>query len=184
MMNLSHLVARFWLLIAITGLIAGCTPSKVSQCNKLSSNVNKIRPIAEQFQTEGKAFETAAKAAITKNDLKAFKASAASSSEAFDKLINELNGLIKEIQQTNLKDETLVGLRDRYVQNATAINAAFQETSTALATISKVESNPQSLKALQQSITNLNQTATKMRTLVQEENQMVSEFNTYCGANK
>lgn len=175
---------RSLVLVTIAGALISCTPSKVSQCNKLSNTVNKIRPIAEQFQQEGKNFEAAAKTAGAKNDLKGFKAAASNSANAFNQLISQLDGLVKEIQGVDLKDETLVGLQTRYVQNATAINTAFKDTSTALTTISKIENSPKGLKELESAGKNLSQTAGKMNTLVQEETRLVSDFNSYCEVDK
>lgn len=184
MRNLPRPAVRVFLPFAIAGILASCTPSKVAQCNKLSKGVNEIRPIAEQIQQEGKKFESAAKAAGAKNDLPAFKAAAADSAKAFDSLIAKLDGLIKDIQGIELQDETLISLKDRYVQNATAINQSFKETSQALATISKIDNSTKGLNELQKAANSLTQTASKMNTLVQEESKMVTDFNTYCEVEK
>jgi chromosome segregation ATPase len=179
----SHYSVRILLVLAVALILSACN-SKSSQCSKLSSAINKIRPIAGQFQQEGKNFETAAKAAGAKNDLKAFKAAAASSAKGFDDLTEQMDGLIQEIQTLDLKDETLINLQRRYVENAKTINEAFKETSTALTTISQIDNSPQGLKDLQQAAGTLTQTAGKMNTLVQEEGKMVTDFNNYCGEKK
>ncbi|MBF2029526.1 MAG: hypothetical protein IGS48_22665 [Oscillatoriales cyanobacterium C42_A2020_001] len=176
--------ARVLLPLAIAGVAAGCTPSKTSQCNRLLETVNKIRPVAEQFQQEGKSFEAAAKVAGAKNDLKGFKTSAANSANAFSGLTGKMDGIIKEIQSVDLKDETLVQLKDRYVQNATAVNGLFKDTTTALTTISQIENSPTGLKQLDQADRSLTATAGKMNSLVQEENRLVSDFNNYCEVKK
>jgi uncharacterized coiled-coil DUF342 family protein len=183
-MNLRDFAGRGVVLMILASALVGCAENKASQCNKLSSTVNKIRPIAEKFQQEGKTFETAAKAAGAKNDLKAFKSAASSSAESFTGLITQLDGLITEIKGVDLKDEKLVGLKQRYVDNATAINTAFKDTSTALTSISKIDESPKGLQALQKAAGNLTETASKMNVLVQEETKMVSDFNEYCGVNK
>jgi hypothetical protein len=169
--------------LAIALSLSACN-SKSSQCSNLSSSINKIRPIAEQFQQQGKNFETAAKAAGAKNDLKAFKDAASSSAKGFGDLTGQMDGLIQEIQSLDLKDETLSGLQRRYVENAQAINSAFKETSTALTSISQIDNSPQGIKNLQQAAGTLTQTAEKMNTLVQEEGKMVTEFNAYCEGKK
>jgi len=179
-----HPAARLLLPLAIAGIAVGCTPSKASQCNKLLEKVNQIRPIAEQFQQEGKSFEAAAKAAGAKNDLKGFKTSAASSANAFNELTGKMDGIIQEIQAVDLKDETLVQLKERYVQNATAVNALFKETTAALTTISQIENSPVGLKQLDQAGRSLTATAGKMNSRVQEENRLVSDFNNYCEVKK
>lgn len=179
MIQISRPVRRLLLPVAIAALLASCS-TKASECRKLSQSVNEIRPIADQIQQEGKKFEAAAKDAGVKNDLPAFKTAAADSAKAFDGLIGQLSGLISKIQDTSLKDETLVGIKDRYVQNATAINQSFQATSQALTTISKIESSPKGLQELKQAANSLTQTATKMNTLVQEESKLITEFSTYC----
>jgi Rad3-related DNA helicase len=184
MSNLRDFAIRGGVILAIAVTLASCTENKASQCNKLSTTVNKIRPIAEKIQQEGKNFETAAKAAGAKNDLKAFKSAASTSASSFTGLIGQLDGLITEIKAIDLKDEKLVQLKERYVQNATSINTAFKDTSTALTSISKSDNSPKGLQDLQKAAGNLTQTASKMNSLVQEETKMVSDFNSYCEANK
>ncbi|EKQ66608.1 hypothetical protein OsccyDRAFT_4395 [Leptolyngbyaceae cyanobacterium JSC-12] len=184
MTAVSRLVMRWLFLLAIAGITAGCVPSKAAQCNKLLEKVNKIRPVAEQFQQEGKNFEAAAKAAGAKNDLQGFKTSAAGSARAFNQLAEKMDDIIQEIQAVDLKDETLAQLKDRYVQNATAVNALFKETTTALTTISQIENSPTGLKQLDQAGRSLTATAGKMNSRVQEENQLVSDFNNYCEVKK
>jgi hypothetical protein len=169
------------LFVALT--LTACN-SKASQCGKLSASINKIRPLAEQFQQQGKNFETATKAAGAKNDLRAFKDAAGSSAKGFGDLTGQMDGLIQEIQSLNLQDETLMGLQRRYVENAQAINSTFKATSTALTTISQIDNSPQGLKNLQQAAGTLTQAAGKMNTLVQQEGKMVTEFNSYCEGKK
>lgn len=171
------------MVLAISLSLSACN-SKSSQCSQLSSSINKIRPIAEQFQQQGKTFETAAQAAGAKNDLRAFKDAAGNSAKAFSDLTGQMDGLIQEIQGLDLQDETLIGIQRRYVDNAQAVNTTFKETSTALTTISQIDNSPTGLKNLQQAAGILTQTASKMSTLVQEEGKMVTEFNAYCEAKK
>jgi chromosome segregation ATPase len=170
------------LAVAIASSLAACGATKTSQCNSLSSAVNKIRPIAEKIQQEVKSFESAAKTAGAKNDLKAFKEAAAKSSKSFTTLIGQLDGLIQEIQGVELKDEKLVELKKQYVKNATSINTAFKDTSKALDNISKIDNSPKGLQELKQSANILAQNASRMNGLAKEESKMVADFNGYCGA--
>lgn len=179
-MRLSSYPARMLIALVVALTLSACN-SKSSQCSKLSSTVNKIRPIAGQFQQEGKNFETAAKAAGAKNDVNAFKAAATSSAKGFGDLTGQLDGLIQEIQTLDLKDETLVGLQGRYVENAKAINATFKEISAALTTIGQSSNSAEGVKSRQQAVSTLGQTTRKMNTLVQAESKMVTDFNAYCG---
>ncbi len=179
-MRLSSYPARILIALVVVLTLAACN-SKSSQCGKLSSTINKIRPIADQFQQEGKNFETATKAAGAKNDVNAFKAAATNSAKGFDDLTGQLDGLIQEIQTLQLKDESLVGLQGRYVQNAQAINSTFKDISTALTTIGESNNSAEGVKSRQQAISTLSQTTKKMSSLVQEEGKMVTDFNAYCG---
>ena len=176
--------ARLLVPIAIGSTLLSCTPSKVSQCNKLADAVNKMRPIAEQFQQENKTFDAAAKAASAKNDFNGVKAAAANAATAFTGLTTRLDGLVQEIQGTNLQDETLVGLKNRYVENATAINDSFKGITNVLITISKLENSPKGLQDLSRAGRGLSQTASTMGRLIQAETLLVSDFNKYCEVNK
>lgn len=175
-----HPARQALVLIAIAGIAVGCTSRKVAECNQLSATINKIRPTAEKFQQEGKNFEAEAKAAATRNDLAAVKTAAANSANSFNVLVGQFEGLIKEIQGLKLEDETLVGLKSRYVQNATAINTSLKNISNAFVVISQSENSPSGLKQLNNAEQRLTQTASTMNKLFQEEYRLVSDFNNYC----
>ncbi|PZV13596.1 MAG: hypothetical protein DCF22_10460 [Leptolyngbya sp.] len=166
--------------IAIVVALAGCSASKASQCSKLSDSVNKMRPLASQFQQAGETYEAAVKAAATKNDFNAFKAASASSANAFNRLIADLDSLIKEIEAIDLKDETLLALKTRYLQNTSAMNSAFKDNSSALTAFSTIESSPQGLKTQQKAATDLTRSAATIQNLVVEEGRLVADFNNYC----
>jgi hypothetical protein len=173
-------VKRGLVAIAIVLFLAGCSASKASQCGKLSDSVNKMRPLAGKFQQEGTTYETAVKAAATKNDFNAFKAASASSATAFNRLIADLDGLIKEIEAIDLKDETLLDLKMRYLQNTSAMNSAFKANSSALTTFSTIESSPKGLKNQQEAAADLTRSAATIQNLVVEEGRLVADFNNYC----
>ncbi|NJP10014.1 MAG: hypothetical protein HC866_11475 [Leptolyngbyaceae cyanobacterium RU_5_1] len=184
MIHLRDSAVRVLVAAAIAGTVAGCTPSKASQCKKLSNAVNKMRPIAEKFQRETKNFEAAAKAAGTKNDLNAFKGAAANLATDFNGLTGEVDGLIKELDRVELKDETLTSLKQRYVQNVSATIVAYKTDSDALATISKAENSPKGRGEIEQAIKAIIQTAGKMNVLTKEDTEVVADFNRYCSANQ
>ncbi|MDX2230319.1 MAG: hypothetical protein NW220_11820 [Leptolyngbyaceae cyanobacterium bins.349] len=173
-------VVRGIVIGAIAATLLSCTPSKISQCNRLSETVNKMRPIAEQFQQENKNFEAAAKAASAKNDFNGVKTAAATTANAFKELTGKLDRLIQEIQGMNLQDDTLLGLKNRYVKNATAINTAFKDITTALTTVSTLENSPKGLQDLRTAGNQLTQTASTMNGLIQADTQLVTDFNQYC----
>ncbi len=166
--------------IAIVLTLAGCSASKASQCSKLSDSVNKMRPLAGKFQEEGKIYEAAVRAAAAKNDFNAFKAASATAATAFNRSIANLDGLIKEIDAIDLKDETLLALKTRYLQNTIAMNSAFKDNSRALTLFSTIESSPQGLKDQQKAASDLTRSATTIQNLVVEEGRLVADFNNYC----
>ncbi len=166
--------------IAIALILASCSASKSSQCGKLSDSVNKMRPLAGKFQQEGKTYEAAVKAAATKSDFNAFKAASATSATAFNGLVTDLDRLIKEIEAIDLKDETLIALKTRYLQNTIALNSAFKDNSSALTIFSTIESSPQGLKDQQKAAADLTRSAATIQNLVVEEGRLVADFNNYC----
>lgn len=173
-------VGRSLMVGAIAATLLSCTPSKTAQCNRLAETVNKMRPIAEQFQQENKNFDAAAQAASARNDFNGVKVAAANAAQAFGEITGKLESLIKDIQTTNLQDEKLVSLKDRYVQNATAINNSFKEITNALITISQLENSPKGLQNLNAASQTLSTTAQKMGGFIQAETQLVADFNQYC----
>jgi len=184
MTRISRLMVRSLVPVAIASALLGCTPSKVSQCNKLADTVNKMRPIAEQFQQENKNFDAAAKAASARNDFNGVKAAAANAATAFNGITGKLDGLIQDLQKLNLQDEKLVSLKEQYVQNATAINASFKEITNALTTVSTLENSPKGLQDLNTAGRSLTTTAQRMGSLIQAETQLVADFNQYCEVKK
>jgi hypothetical protein len=181
---LPRFVVRSLAPVAIAVALLGCTPSKVSQCNKLADTVNKMRPIAEQFQQENKNFDAAAKAASARNDFNGVKTAAGNAATAFNGISGKLDGLIQDMQKLNLQDEKLVSLKDRYVQNATAINTSFKDITTALTTVSQLENSPKGLRDLNTAGQSLTATAQKMNGFIQAETQLVADFNQYCEVKK
>ncbi len=174
--------ARLWLGLswAIALLVVGCTPSKRAQCNQLAKAVNAMQPIAEQMQAERQKFTQNEKTARASNRFDAVKQSAAAAAAGFTPLMQKLDPLIQDLQAVKLQDPTLVDLQTRYVQNVQVIRTSLETMTTAFTTISTLEPNPTGLMNLRRAAQQMAIAEQQMKTAIQTDQQLVTEFNQYC----
>jgi len=92
--------------------LVGCGPSKVAQCNQLAEVVNQTQGFMQEFETEIQTFSENASQVKNLDDI---KSAASQYTTAVDKVVTNLDGLVGDLQNTSLQDETLVQFRDSYI---------------------------------------------------------------------
>lgn len=176
-----RIASRVLLVGAIAAGLAACGPSKVDQCNSLSTPINKVKPATEKFAQSSKGYEKEFQAAGEKKDLgrmsaifKEFAGSSRSLGKELDEVGKEINGL-------SLKDETLVGIKTQYAQTLSGFSQEIGNMTTTLETMgnSKLDT-PEGLAEFQKASESLNGFDQKVGTLSKQETETVSKFNTYC----
>lgn len=142
-------------LFSSLGLLTACTESKVTQCNRLVAEVNKGQEISQNIK--------------------------GTDAEAMKKLSTDLGGLSQTIAAVPLKDETLVGYRDRFAQVYKDLGGAAATVGGALETLKALKGKAAIAKAkeIQQQAIAATQTSAQA---IKEESTLIKEVNDYCGA--
>ncbi|MFE4106376.1 hypothetical protein [Almyronema epifaneia] len=165
--------------IAIALTLAGCGESKVTQCNRLAEVVNQTQGFMQEFETEIQSFSSNAASVQNLDDI---KAAAGQYTTAVDTVVTNLDGLVTDLEETDLADETLVQFRDEYATVVQGFSSALQQASQAMELVVNVESEaelPASIEASQQQTV---EAVNQIEQLSQTESEIINEVNTYCGA--
>lgn len=164
---------------AIAVTLAGCGESKVSQCNRLAEVVNQTQGFMQEFEAEIQSFSQSAAQVKNLDDI---KAAATQYTTAVDKVVANLDGLTTTLQETELKDETLVQFRDEYTKVVQGFNTALQQASDAMDLVVTVESEAELPARIEESQKKTVEAVSSIESLSQEESTIINEVNTYCGA--
>ncbi len=161
--------------------LTACGPTKVAQCNALSSEINKASGLGKKFEAVGKELE--AKGSKIKG-IEGFHAMAKEGAEKVSVLVKELDGFTTQVKSVELKDEKLVGYRDKAVTLYTGASKSLKDVGTVLGEFSKMEANESGKKMLQDSTKKLEAAMKDLQKVDKEEQAVAKEFNEYCGVEK
>ena len=179
------IASKVLLVSAIAAGLTACGPSKVDQCNSLSTPINKVKPTVEKFSQGGRDFEKEVQAAGEKQDLPKIQSLLKEYADGTRGLGKEMDGLSKEISGVPLKDEALIGFQKQYVQTVEGFNQEIGKLTSTLDTMSKSKlDTPEGQAEFQKAGNSLDSSGQKVTALVQQESKTVDEFNTYCTGKK
>jgi DNA repair ATPase RecN len=138
-------------------LLVGCGESKVAQCNKLITVVNKGQQISQSIK--------------------------GMDAPAMKKLSTDLGGLSKEISAVEVADEKLKGFQGRFVKIYDDLSSASSKVGSALEEIEKNKKpTPETLKKLKQLQSDVAAASKTSEAAAASEKGLVQEVNTYCSA--
>lgn len=160
--------------------LTACGPSKVDQCNTLSAQINKASGLGKKFEAVGKEMSPA-------NGIKNIEDFHRVSKEASAKvktLVGELDGFITSVKAAELKDEKLMGYRDRAVTTYSTASQSLTQVADILVQFTTVEANAAGQKQIKESLKDLQKATSVLETVDKDEKDISSEFNTYCGVDK
>lgn len=160
-------------------LLAGCGPSKVSQCNQLADVVNQTQGFMQDFETEIQSFSQNASQV---NSLSDIKSAAGQYTTAVDKVVTNLDAMVADLQETELQDETLVAFRNEYVEVVEGFSSALQEASSAMDLVVEVESEADLPGRIEESQQQTMSAVSSIESLSETEAELISDVNAYCGA--
>lgn len=167
-------------LVAVTVVgLTGCGSSKISQCNKLAEVVNQTQGFMQDFETEIQAFSESAAQVKNLDDI---KAAASQYTTAVDKVVTNLDELVQELQTTSLKDAELSQFRDSYVEVVNGFKSALEEARQAMDLVVTVQTETDLPAKIEESQQQTVKAVTTIETLSQQEAQLITDVNTYCGA--
>lgn len=160
-------------------VLTGCGSSKVSQCNDLAAVVNQTQTFMPEFETDIQAFSESAAQVKNLNDI---KSAASQYTTAVDKVVANLNTLVGNLESIALQDETLEQFRTDYIAVVQGFSSALEEASQAMdmvVTVASEDDLPATIEASQQQTV---EAVSAIETLSQQEAQLISDVNAYCGA--
>ena len=160
-------------------VLVGCGPSKVAQCNQLAEVVNQTQGFMQEFETEIQTFSDNASEVKNLDDI---KSAASQYTTAVDKVVTNLDGLVGDLESTDLKDETLVQFRDSYVGVVQGFSTALQEARQAMDLVVTVDSEANLPARIEESQQQTMTAVASIEELSQTEAQLINEVNAYCGA--
>lgn len=160
-------------------VLTGCGSSKVSQCNDLAAVVNQTQTFMPEFETDIQAFSESAAQVKNLDDI---KSAASQYTTAVDKVVANLNTLVGNLESIALQDETLEQFRTDYIAVVQGFSSALEEASQAMdmvVTVASEDDLPATIEASQQQTV---EAVSAIETLSQQEAQLISDVNAYCGA--
>lgn len=160
-------------------LLIGCGPSRVSQCNQLADVVNQTQGFMQDFETEIQSFSQNASQV---NSLEDIKTAAEQYTTAVDKVVTNLDGMVVDLQETELKDETLIEFRNSYVEVVEGFSSALSEASSAMDLVVNVESEADLPGRIEESQQKTMSAVSSIESLSETEAELISSVNSYCGA--
>jgi hypothetical protein len=169
-----------WMMVGMslsTGLVA-CGPSKVTQCNALVAEINKGKDLSQKFLSAGKEME---KRGATVKNIEQFRAMVTDTSQTFVTLTGNLDQYIGTVKAVELKDEKLVGYRDRMVSSYTEVSTAVKSFTKSLDKLKTLEATPAGQKLIQESEQEMEVEGKRMSEAGKEETKINDEINAYCG---
>jgi hypothetical protein len=161
--------------------LTACGPTKVAQCNSLSSQINKASGLGKKFEAVGKKMSPQNGNVKSIED---FRRVSKEGSEEVKKLVGELDGFVAGVKGVEVKDEKLVGYRDRAVTIYSNASKSLTEIANILGKFTKVEANEAGKKLIESSLQDLQKASVALETIDKDEKAVASEFNTYCGVEK
>ncbi|NER79354.1 MAG: hypothetical protein F6K42_07175 [Leptolyngbya sp. SIO1D8] len=171
-------VVTTWAVIAV--LVASCGESKVSQCNRLAEVVNKAQGFMPEFENDIQTFSTNAAQVRSLEDI---KAAADQYVDAVNNVVGNLEALSVELNEVQLSDEGLVAYRDRYIDMVEGFSSALKQASDAMSIVQDVEAEADLPAKIEESQQQTVQAVQLIQDLSVQESTIISEVNTYCGAN-
>lgn len=176
--------SRWW--VGVMGglvvlFLTGCGTSKVAQCNDLAAVVNQTQAFMPEFETDIQAFSESAAQVKNLDDI---KAAASQYTLAVNKVVTNLNTLVRDLEAIALRDETLEVFRADYIGVVQGFSRALEEASQAMdmvVTVASEDDLPATIEASQQQTV---EAVAAIENLSQTEAQLITEVNAYCGASE
>jgi hypothetical protein len=174
----SSAIAKMLVGVSLVQILAGCAPSKATQCNTLANTVNQGVALGKKLQGFGDGLGNKFRSAKNINE---FQSVAKETVGAIDSMVGEIDQFSKSVAAVELKDTSLIGFRDRAVANYNLSATTLKSMSANFKEISTAKLEPGNAEQLKSRLNALQESAAKMTEVDNEEKKISSEFNTYCG---
>jgi hypothetical protein len=159
--------------------LASCSPSKVAQCNSFAEVINQAQGFKAEFEGDINSFTQQASEAKNLADI---QAAAQQYITAVDKVVGNIDGMTASLTELKLPDEQLAQYRNDYAVVITDSGKELKVASEAMQLVADAQSEADLGKILQEFQSKANTAFSNLQDLSGRETQLVSEINSYCGA--
>ena len=175
-MRLSHSILPVGLAAL---MLTSCGPSTVTQCNAFADVINQAQVFKDEFETEIDSFTQQAQGAESLGDI---QTAASQYIDAVEKVVVSIDGMVTSLNDLELADEELSNYRNGYADIIAGSAEELNVAGEAMQLVANAESETDLSNVLEEFQGKANTAFTNLQTLSQNEATLVSDINTYCGA--
>jgi hypothetical protein len=168
--------ALFAIGVAASLSLVGCGESKVSQCNKLTTAVNKSQSINDKYQKQLNALQQSSNL----NNFNEAKIAFGKAGAIFKSFSGELKTVNQEFTSLNFNDDKLKDFYDRYLK----LIGAHEKTAIDASNLFNKASKLPNEAAFSQLVPEIGRITELGNTNSQTSKKLNDEITTYCGAVK
>ena len=171
-------LSRSILLLGLAALTS-CGPQTVAQCNEFADVINQAQVFKDEFETEIDSFTQQAQGAESLGDI---QTAATQYISAVEKVVGSIDNMVTSLNELELSDQQLSEYRDGY---AGIISGSAQELNVAgeaMQLVADAESEADLSNVLEEFQGKANTAFTRLQSLSQDEATLVTDINSYCGA--
>lgn len=158
--------------------LVGCGESKISQCNKLITEINRGQGAYEKSTSEMQNLGN-----FNPSSPEELKAQITKIKDSLAVFVQEVRTVSQDVKTLNLADTQLQELKTGYATQLDAMVTGLDASGKAMSSLGEI--NFKATNAFQQVEIATKQIGTSIQTVSkagQESNRVVGEINTYCGA--
>ncbi len=160
-------------------MLTSCGPSTVTQCNAFADVINQAQVFKDEFETEIDSFTQQAQGAESLGDI---QTAASQYIDAVEKVVVSIDGMVTSLNDLELADEELSNYRNGYADIIAGSAEELNVAGEAMQLVANAESETDLSNVLEEFQGKANTAFTNLQTLSQNEATLVSDINTYCGA--
>ena len=171
--------SRSFLPVLAALALTSCGPSTVAQCNAFADVINQAQEFKDEFETEIDSFTQQAQGAESLGDI---QTAAGQYIEAVDKVVGSIDGMVTSLNELELTDTELSSYRDGYADIIAGSAQELRIAGEAMQLVAGAKSETDLSNVLTEFQGKANDAFTNLQTLSQDEATLVTDINTYCGA--
>ncbi|MEM9807921.1 MAG: hypothetical protein AAF959_21860 [Cyanobacteria bacterium P01_D01_bin.56] len=168
------------ILLGVAALtLTSCGPATVAQCNAFADVINQAQVFKDEFESEIDSFTQQAQGAESLTDI---QTAASQYIGAVDKVVGNIDGMVTSLNDLELADEQLSQYRTNYADIITGSAQELQVAGEAMQLVADAQSETDLSNVLEEFQSKANNAFTNLQTLSQDEATLVTDINSYCGA--
>ena len=165
--------------LALVMSLVSCSASKVSQCNNFAEVINEAQGFKNEFEAEIDSFTQQASGAQSLEDI---QTAAGQYIGAVENVVQNIDGMVGSLNELELADEQLAEYRTNYSNIISGSGQELQVASEAMQLVADAKSEADLSNILNEFQGKANEAFSNLQSLSVDESTLVTDINTYCGA--